>query len=88
MAFRLPRPPNEWSSSYMAQLIRTLELNFAKLTNPGELRVTKIVITDILDSDAGLEVGTVFNHGGVLRVAQLGIVYIGGVVVTCETGTV
>ena len=46
---RLPEPPVEYTQQYMADLIRALELFIAQERNPGELRGTKITLTDAAD---------------------------------------
>jgi hypothetical protein len=38
------------------------------LQNPGELRGTKITLTDLPTSDEGLEAGALFNDNGTIKV--------------------
>ena len=44
---RLPEAPAEYSTAYMQDLIRALEIFIAPERNPGELRGTKITLTDV-----------------------------------------
>ena len=66
---RLPEAPQEYSSQYMADLVRTLEIFIQQERNPGELRASSITITDLPTSSAGLETGTLWNDSGTIKVA-------------------
>ena len=65
---RLPEPPVEYTSSYMTDLVRALELFIAQERNPGELRGTKITLTALPTSATGLEVGALYNDSGTVNV--------------------
>ena len=54
---RLPEPPLEYTPQYMADLTRALELFISQTANPGELRGTKITLTNLPTSASGLETG-------------------------------
>ncbi len=66
---RLPEPSAEYSQQYMADLIRALELFISQERNPGELRGTKITLTDLPTSATGLETGALYNDSGTVKVA-------------------
>lgn len=66
---RLPEAPMEYSPQYMQDLIRTLELFISQERNPGELRGTKITLTDLPTSASGLETGALYNDSGTVKVA-------------------
>jgi hypothetical protein len=53
----------------MADLIRALELFIAQERNPGELRGTKITLTDLPTSATGLESGALYNDSGTVKIA-------------------
>ena len=65
---RLPEAPTEYSQQYMSDLVRTLELFIAQERNPGELRGTKITLTDLPTSASGLETGALYNDSGTVKV--------------------
>ena len=51
---RLPEPTPEYSASYMQDLVRALEIFIEQERNPGELRGTKITLTDLLQAPLDL----------------------------------
>ena len=66
---RLPEPPIEYTQQYMADLVRSLQVFIEQERNPGELRGTKLTLTDLPTSATGLETGTLYNDGGTVKVA-------------------
>jgi len=66
---RLPEAPEEYTRSYMQDLIRTLEIFIEQERNPGEVRATRLTITDLPTSATGLETGTLYNDAGTVKVA-------------------
>ncbi len=66
---RLPEAPQEYSASHMQDLIRALELFIEQERNPGQLRGTKITLTNLPTSATGLETGALYNDGGTVKVA-------------------
>ena len=52
---RLPEPPAQIDRRYMEDLVRTLQTFITQERNPGELRATKITLTDLPTSASGLE---------------------------------
>ena len=65
---RRPAAPTEYSVQYMSDLIRSLELFIAQERNPGELRGTKITLTNLPTSATGLETGALYNDSGTVKV--------------------
>lgn len=66
---RLPDPPEVLDQRYMQDLIRALELFIQQERNPGELRGTKITLTELPTSATGLEAGALYNDSGTIKVA-------------------
>lgn len=66
---RLPEAPEEYTRSYMQDLIRTLEIFIEQERNPGEIRATSVTITDLPTSATGLATGTLYNDAGTVKVA-------------------
>jgi len=65
---RLPEAPAEYSPQDMSDLLRALELFIAQERNPGELRGTRITLTELPTSATGLETGALFNDSGTVKV--------------------
>ena len=61
-------PPDEYDPQYFNDMVRSLSQLVTQLQNPGELRGTKITLTDLPTSDTGLEVGALFNDNGTMKV--------------------
>jgi hypothetical protein len=66
---RLPEAPMDYNQQYMADLLRALEIFISQERTPGELRATKITLTDLPTSAAGLESGALYNDSGTVKVA-------------------
>tara|TARA_B100001094_G_C17601220_1_gene516652 strand:- start:54 stop:284 length:231 start_codon:yes stop_codon:yes gene_type:complete len=65
---RLPEAPTEYNQQYMADLLRALEIFISQERTPGELRGTKITLTDLPTSATGLESGALYNDSGTVKV--------------------
>jgi len=84
----LPVPPAGYDQAYFAEVIRAISVYMQNERNPGEGRHTFMVYTDLQTDDSGLETGTVFNHGGFLKVAQLNTPHARGSSATSAVGSV
>jgi len=67
---RLPEAPAEYSDTYMQDLLRALETFIAQERNPGELRGTKITLTNLPTSATGLETGALYNDSGTIKIVS------------------
>ena len=65
---RLPEPPIEYTQQYMADLVRSIQVFIEQERTPGEMRGTKLTLTDLPTSATGLETGALFNDSGVVKV--------------------
>ena len=65
---RLPEPPAEYNQQYMADLLRAVQFFMEQERNPGELRGTKITLTELPTSASGLETGALYNDSGPVKV--------------------
>tara|TARA_B100000900_G_scaffold399640_2_gene402391 strand:- start:2123 stop:2353 length:231 start_codon:yes stop_codon:yes gene_type:complete len=65
---RLPEPPVEYSQQAMRDLTRALQVFINQERNPGEIRATKITLTDLPTSSSGLETGALFNDSGTIKI--------------------
>ena len=52
----------------MADLLRALELFISQERNPGEMRGTKITLTNLPTSATGLESGALYNDSGTVKI--------------------
>lgn len=65
---RLPEPPVEYNQQYLSDLVRALEIFISQERNPGEMRGTKITLTELPTSASGLETGALYNDSGTVKV--------------------
>ena len=49
-------------------MVRSLGQLTTQLQNPGELRGTKITLTDLPTSETGLETGALYNDNGSVKI--------------------
>jgi len=61
--------PEEYDRAYFDDMVRSLTQLVIQLQNPGELRGTKITLTDLPTSAAGLESGALYNDSGTVKIA-------------------
>ncbi len=83
-----PLPPEQYSSQYFVEVLRSQSIYMQNMQNPGEGRNTFTVFTNLQNNDFGLESGTVFNHGGELRIPVIHSPYVQGSQATGSVGTV
>lgn len=65
---RLPDPPDEYSTAYLSDLVRALEAYIEQEGTPGEMRGTKLTLTNLPTSPTGLEVGSLYNDSGTVKI--------------------
>lgn len=68
---RLPTPPSSLEPEarrYLDDLVRALEAFIEINDNPGELRGTKITLTDLPTSSTDLEDGALWNDSGTVKI--------------------
>jgi|TARA_R110000796_G_scaffold25634_1_gene72075 hypothetical protein len=89
-----PRPPDEYDQQYMATLVQSFALYLEQIQNPGEGRHTQLTLTNLQDSDQGLEVGALFQYrdaaglSGVVRIVSVNQVNLPGISGTGAVGSV
>ena len=67
---RLPEPTKEYSPVYMQDLLRALEIFIEQERTPGEMRGTKITLTELPTSATGLESGALYNDSGTVKIVS------------------
>jgi len=83
-----PIPPNEYRRDYMSAVVDAFSIYLQQVQNPGEMRGTKLVLTDLQSNDQGLEPGTLFEVEGVVHVSKTNMAYVAGNSAVAYVGTV
>lgn len=65
---RLPEPPDQYDRVYMEDVMRSLQVFIDQVRNPGEIRATKVTLTDLPTSSVGLETGALYNDSGTVKI--------------------
>ena len=60
--------PQEYDVNYFNDMVRSLSVLITQFQNPGELRGTKITLTDLPTSETGLETGALYNDNGSVKI--------------------
>ena len=61
-------PPEQYDRVYFDDMVRSLSQLVVQINNPGELRGTKITLTDLPTSPSGLELGSLYNDNGTVKI--------------------
>ena len=85
---RLPLPIGDVDQAYIIDLVRALDFFIQQSDNPGEGRNTKLVFTAMPASDVGLEAGTLYRFGNVVKISLLNIAGVDGSSGTATLGNV
>ena len=64
----LPDAPETVTQAYMQDLVRALEVFIQQERTAGEIRATKITLTDLPTSATGLETGALYNDSGTVKI--------------------
>tara|TARA_R110000796_G_scaffold252344_2_gene386176 strand:- start:742 stop:1038 length:297 start_codon:yes stop_codon:yes gene_type:complete len=83
-----PRAPDQYSSSYMAEVVRQFSVLLNQLQNPGDARNTQLTLTNIPTDDQGLETGAVYNFNGYLKITVPEVTSLRGVISSSTIGSV
>jgi hypothetical protein len=73
-----PVAPQAYDAQYMEQIVRAFSLFIEQNRNPGEGRNTFAVFTDLQTDDYGLELGSIFNYGGYVKITQENAAHVRG----------
>jgi len=88
VAPRLPQAPEEYNSSFMSDLIRALEIFISQERNPGQLRASTLVLTELPTSGVGLESGSLYIEGNTVKIALANYGVLNGAAATGTVGDV
>ncbi len=67
---QFPLPPEEYERQYFDEMVRSLTQLVIQLQSPGELRGTKITLTQLPTSPTGLESGSLYNDSGTVKIVS------------------
>ncbi len=67
---QFPLAPEEYDRQYFDEMVRSLTQLVVQLQNPGELRGTKITLTQLPTSATGLETGALYNDSGTVKIVS------------------
>ena len=81
-------PPPFYNQAYMYSVVRAFSVFLNIVMNPGDIRATTLVLTDLPSSDSGLEPGALFVQGGYVLITEANRPHPGGVESTGAVGTV
>lgn len=83
-----PVPPQGYDQNYFAEVIRSFSVYLEQQQNAGEGRNTFIVLTDLQNSDFGLEPGSLFDFDGFVKITKANTPHVGGNLTTGGVGSV
>jgi hypothetical protein len=64
----MPEPTKEYSVTYMQDLLRALEIFIEQERTPGDIRGTRLTLTDLPTASTGLESGALWNDSGTVKI--------------------
>jgi len=83
-----PVPPENYSSGYMAEVVRSFSIFLQQSINPGEGRATNFTMTALANNDSGLETGALFAQNGLVKITRLNVASPAGLAGTATLGSV
>lgn len=83
-----PNAPQEYNQQYISEVVRAFSIYVQQVQNPGEGRNTFSVFTNLQTDDFELELGTIFNHGGYVKITQQNTPHVRGSSGTGAVGSV
>jgi hypothetical protein len=83
-----PIPPKEYSQAYFNEVIRAFSVYLDQMQNPGEGRNTTLVLTNLPSNDQGLEVGSLFQETGFVKITAEDRTNLSSVLATGAVGSV
>ena len=78
----------EYSRTQAAQEANSFNMLLQRLLSAGPWRATTLTLTAMQQGDNGLEAGTLFLDGNVVKISQLDISHPAGIGVTSSAGSV
>lgn len=83
-----PSAPDEYNPQFMREVVRAMSIYMQNMQNPGEGRNTRLTITNLPDTDQGLEPGALFEQGGFVKVSKANAPHVVGLSAAGNVGAV
>lgn len=83
-----PNAPSTYDPRYLAEVVRAFSVYLQQYQNPGDWRATTLTLTALPQDDYGLELGSVFQQEGILKISVQGRPHVRGVSATVSVGSV
>tara|TARA_E500000331_G_C16720789_1_gene482294 strand:+ start:228 stop:521 length:294 start_codon:yes stop_codon:yes gene_type:complete len=65
-----PIAPDQYTQTYMAEVVRAFSVYLLQMQNPGEGRHTELVLTNLQTHDRSLEIGGLFQQDGFVKIVR------------------
>jgi hypothetical protein len=83
-----PSAPTDYDPQYITQIVRAFALYTEQQNSGGQGRHTEMVLTNLQSHDDNLEVGSIFEHNGFLKISKVNTPHPQGISGTSALGSV
>ena len=83
-----PSAPTDYDPQYITQIVRAFALYTEQQNSGGQGRHTEMVLTSLQSHDDNLEVGSIFEHNGFLKISKVNTPHPQGISGTSALGSV
>ena len=83
-----PIAPDQYTQTYMAEVVRAFSVYLLQMQNPGEGRHTELVLTNLQTHDRSLEIGGLFQQDGFVKIVRQEAPHPEGLLGTGSVGSV
>ena len=83
-----PSAPTEYDPQYITQIVRAFALYTEQQNSGGQGRHTEMVLTNLQSHDDNLEIGSIFEHNGFLKISKVNTPHPQGISGTSALGAV
>ena len=83
-----PVAPDQYTQTYMAEVVRAFSVYLLQMQNPGQGRHTEMVLTNLQTHDRSLEIGGLFQQDGFVKITQGSVPHPEGLSGTGSVGSV
>ena len=83
-----PVAPDQYTQTYMAEVVRAFSVYLLQMQNPGQGRHTEMVLTNLQTHDRSLEIGGLFQQDGFVKIVRQTVPHPEGLSGTGSVGSV
>jgi len=83
-----PVAPDQYTQTYMAEVVRAFSVYLLQMQNPGQGRHTEMVLTNLQTHDRSLEIGGLFQQDGFVKMTRQEVPHPEGLSGTGSVGSV